>query len=217
MIKAVIFDYDGTLADRTKGACSAFRVYLKNFVVKEKIDMVLFESMVQDLMLWDEFGNGSKKLMIEKFNKKYRYNIEYQHLLNWWAENLGLYEPLFANTLKTLDYLKGKYKLGIITNGTIVGQNTKIDCTDIRHYFDSILISDEFEKAKPDTAIFNEALRQLDVLPEEAVYVGDSYSNDILGASNAKITPIWIWNDDGRYNLDSVKRIYKIEDLIEIL
>lgn len=217
MIKAVIFDYDGTLANREKGACSAYRVYLKNFVIKEKIDEVHFEALVQELMLWDESGASNKKYMFERFNKKHGYEIDYDHFLNWWIENLGIYEPLFENTLKTLDYLKDKYKLGIITNGTKKGQNFKIDSTNIRHYFDSIIISDEFGQHKPDVSIFEESLRQLNVLPHEAIYVGDSFYNDVLGAYNAKIKPIWIWCDDGKYNLDSTKRIFKIEELIEIL
>ncbi len=217
MIKAVIFDFDGTLADRAKGGCNAYRVYLKEFVVKEKVDPVYFEAMIQDLMLLDQFGTINKKLIAEKFNRKYGYNIDHVHLYNWWVRNLGLYEPLFENTLKTLDYLKEKYKLGMITNGSIIGQNIKIDSTNIRHYFDSIIISDEFGKAKPDVSIFNESLKQLDVLPHEAIYVGDTYSNDIQGAYNAGITPIWIWSDDGRYNLDSARRIYRIEELIGIL
>ncbi|MGI6608615.1 MAG: HAD family hydrolase [Erysipelotrichaceae bacterium] len=217
MIKAILFDYDGTLADRTKGACTAFRSYLKEYVIKDEIYEVYLEALVQDLLLWDEFGAGNKRLMIERFNSKYGYNINYDHFFKWWCENLGLFEPLFKNTLKTLNYLKGKYKLGIITNGTVIGQNTKIDNADIRHYFDTIIISDEFGKAKPDRLIFKEALKQLNVLPKEAIYVGDSYSNDIIGAYNAKITPVWIWPDDGRYDLHSTKRIYKIEELMEIL
>lgn len=217
MIKAVIFDYDSTLADRTYGANKALRLYLEEFVIKDKVDEVYFETMIQDLMLWDQFGAGSKKIMIENFNKKYGYQLDHHHFYSWWINNLGKHEPLFENTLKTLDYLKNKYKLGIITNGTLTGQNRKIDSTNIRHYFDSILISEGFGKAKPDVSIFKESLRQLDVLPSEAVFVGDSYSNDILGAYNSGITPIWIWSNDGRYNQDGIKRIYQIEDLIKIL
>ena len=126
MIKAVIFDIDGTLADRAKGGCNAYRVYLKEFVVKEKVDPVYFEAMIQDLLLLDQFGNSDKKLIVEQFNKKYGYNIDHVHLYDWWVRNLGLYEPLFENTLKTLDYLKEKYKLGMITNGSTIGQNTKL-------------------------------------------------------------------------------------------
>ena len=65
MIKAIIFDYDGTLADRTKATCTAFRIYLQSFVIEDKIDAVHLEAMVQDLVLWDEYGAGSKRLMVE--------------------------------------------------------------------------------------------------------------------------------------------------------
>lgn len=217
MIKAVIFDYDGTLADRCKASSLAFRDYLKEFVIKEDIDKVLLETIVQDLVLWDEFGAGEKIEIFHRLKNRYGYEVDVKHFLQWWWNNVGKYEPLFPNTLKTLEYLKKKYKLAIITNGTVTGQNTKIDSAGIRNYFEEIIISHGVGKEKPNKDIFEYTLAKLNVKKDETVYVGDSYHNDILGAYNAGLTAIWIWPDDGRENQDGIKRIYEIGQLRDIL
>ena len=217
MIKAVIFDYDGTLADRCKASSLALRSYLKEFVVEKDIDKVLLETIVQDLVLWDEFGAGEKIEIFQRLKNRYGYEVDVKHFLQWWWNNVGKYEPLFPNTLKTLEYLKKKYKLAIITNGTVTGQNTKIDSVGIRNYFDEIIISHGVGKEKPNKDIFEYTLAKLNVKADEAVYVGDSYHNDILGAYNAGLTAIWIWPDDGRENQDGIKRIYEIGQLRDIL
>ena len=217
MIKAVIFDYDGTLADRSKASSLALRNYLKEFVVEEDIDKVLLETLVQDIVLWDEFGAGEKIGIFRKLKNRYGYEVNVKHFLKWWWNNVGKYEPLFPNTLKTLEYLKKKYKLAIITNGTVTGQNTKIDSSGIRDYFEEIIISHGVGKEKPNKDIFEYTLAKLNVKAEEAVYVGDSYHNDILGAYRAGLTAIWIWPNDGRENQDGIKRIYEIGELRDIL
>ncbi len=218
MIKAVIFDYDGTLADRCKASSFAFRNYLLEFVVEKDIDKVLLETMVQDLILWDEFGAGVKKDTFARLKKYYGYDVDLTHFLHWWWDNVGKYEPLFPNTLETLKYLKEKgYKLAIITNGTVVGQNNKIDNAGIRDYFDEIIISHAVGLEKPDKEIYEYALNLLNVMADEAVFVGDSYHNDIYGAYKAGLNPIWIWPDDGRVNNDGLTRIYEIGQLREIL
>lgn len=44
--------------------------------------------------------------------------------------------------------------------------------------------------AKPDPAIFTPALQALGVVPERCLYVGDSVSNDVVGARAAGMTPL---------------------------
>ncbi len=59
-------------------------------------------------------------------------------------------------------------------------------------YLDFILASAVVGAAKPHPKIFQEALRLAQVLPEEAVHVGDSLIDDIWGAEQAGIRGILI-------------------------
>ncbi len=58
--------------------------------------------------------------------------------------------------------------------------------------FATVLISDEFGRRKPHPAIFEAALRDLGVAAEAALFVGDSISDDVVGARNAGVPVVWL-------------------------
>jgi len=62
----------------------------------------------------------------------------------------------------------------------------------VAQFFDPILISAEFGRRKPHPAIFRAALGALDVGPDEAWYVGDSFDDDVAGACNAGVGAVWV-------------------------
>lgn len=63
-------------------------------------------------------------------------------------------------------------------------------------YFDSITISSMAKSVKPSTDIFQYALSQHALDPQEAIHVGDSVREDVEGAEKAGLTGIWL-NRDG--------------------
>jgi putative hydrolase of the HAD superfamily len=70
---------------------------------------------------------------------------------------------------------------------------------------------------KPDPRIFHEALSELGVAPEEALYVGDSQDDDIVGAKRAGMQVAWI-NRTGQTLKPGVpQRDYEIHGLGELL
>ena len=56
---------------------------------------------------------------------------------------------------------------------------------------DAVIVSERAGVSKPDPRIFAIALEELDVRPEEAVMVGDSWKADIAGARAAGLRPVW--------------------------
>jgi putative hydrolase of the HAD superfamily len=76
-------------------------------------------------------------------------------------------------------------------------QRDKVALLNLTAVVDFVLISEEIGIAKPDPAIFAEALRLASVTPDEAIVVGDSPEFDIAGASAAGIRAIWL-NRTGR-------------------
>ncbi|MEQ6377986.1 HAD family hydrolase [Bacillaceae bacterium S4-13-56] len=100
---------------------------------------------------------------------------------------------VYEDTFETLDQLKGKYKLLLLTNGSPDLQNTKLEITpELVPYFDEIVISGDFGRGKPDKSIFEYALTLLDVSTKEALMVGDNLNTDILGANRAGIPSVWV-------------------------
>jgi len=75
-------------------------------------------------------------------------------------------------------------RLGIISNsdGRVAAA---LEAAGLRHHFDVVVDSALVGVEKPDPAIFRAALEALEVAPAEALYVGDLYEVDVLGARAA--------------------------------
>jgi beta-phosphoglucomutase-like phosphatase (HAD superfamily) len=82
--------------------------------------------------------------------------------------------------------------MAIVTNNSVAEQIEKLSALDIARYFDTIVISEDVGVIKPDPKIFAFALERLGAKAHEAVMVGDSLANDIAGAINAGIAPVWL-------------------------
>lgn len=123
---------------------------------------------------------------------------------------------LFSDTRECLEQLRGRYRLGIITDGSSDHQREKLDRTNIAGFFDTVIISGEVGIGKPDTRIFNLALKQLAADPEATVFVGDGLEKDIQGAQNAGIRGIWINREGIREKDPKVFPYMQIKSLNEL-
>jgi putative hydrolase of the HAD superfamily len=87
-------------------------------------------------------------------------------------------------------------RIGIVTNNLVAEQRDKLRRCELDRLIDALITSEETRVAKPDPAIFDVALDQLDLAPEDAVMIGDAWATDIVGARNAGVRPIWFnWRE----------------------
>jgi putative hydrolase of the HAD superfamily len=91
----------------------------------------------------------------------------------------------FPETPQVLDSLRGRYKLGVITN-YMDGYTCQLvfDKLGYRDTFDALVVSAEVGYRKPSRVIFEHALRETGSRPENCVMVGDMYDADVVGANN---------------------------------
>jgi len=59
-------------------------------------------------------------------------------------------------------------------------------------FFDPIVISDEYGWRKPHAGIFTDTLATLGIAPADALYVGDSVEDDVVGAKGAGLDVAWV-------------------------
>lgn len=216
-IKAIIFDFDDTLGNREIYAYETYYRLLKDTV--NVSDAIEFEAIMQDLMIWDEQGNISKSHITDMLKKKYDITFPVNNFLSWWNDEQWKASVTFSDTKQTLAKLKKKYTLGIITNGDSTTQRKKIQQSGLSTFFntDHIIVSGDYEYAKPDTRLFEQAAKALHLETSACCYVGDIFSNDVLGAYRSGMTPIWIWTHGPRMCKANITKIEKISDLLEIL
>jgi len=118
-------------------------------------------------------------------------------------------------TKDILQRLGKQYRLGVISNAD--GQIASV----LRHCriadcFQTITDSGLVGYEKPRAEIFHAALREMDVPPEESLYVGDVYSVDYLGATHAGLQAI-LFDVAGAYSNNGLKRAESLEELERIL
>lgn len=90
-----------------------------------------------------------------------------------------------------LDRLQARYRAALVTNFQHwPAIYDLLDHFELASLFDAVVISGEFGWRKPHPAIFQEALRRLDVRAKEAVFVGDDLEVDIKGAAACGIDGI---------------------------
>lgn len=176
MLEAVIFDWDGTLADT------------KDFLLKSfQITLMEIGCSVNDGFIERRFGIGAKGIFIAALKER---NIEYNDKIieNLIARKIEIQMEirdtvhLFDGVIELLDSLQDKVKMGLATMAPKKLISLQFKDMDIRKYFDVVITVDEVFHPKPDPEIFLKCAMNMNSKPERCVVIEDS----IFGVEAAK-------------------------------
>lgn len=168
MLKALLFDLDGTLADTNSVHrvtwAEALRPYGYDVTwdfYREHITGRVTKEIVADLL--PDFSAEEGRELIESKEADFR-------------ERAGTLEPLPG----LLDFVqKGRekeMKIALVTNAPKENAFTVLQVLGLDDAFDPVILADEVGSGKPDPALYNAALQALDVSAKEAVAFEDSAS-----------------------------------------
>jgi putative hydrolase of the HAD superfamily len=179
MINTVIFDLDQTLLDKHESlirfanhqydtfSLKSYNVNREGFIDKfTELNHAVRpkEEVYGELIAFFQIESALFPSMLEDLNRNFHeFVIGYP----------GLVDMLHA--LK-----QAGYKIGMITNGRAFYQLSKIKSLGIEGYFDNIIISGAVGIRKPDHAIFQLALANLEASAERTVFVGDNVKADMI-------------------------------------
>jgi putative hydrolase of the HAD superfamily len=191
VIRAVLFDLDETLLVR-KAAIRAFIAdqYQRHAAVLAGVVQDLYVSRF--LALEDE-GRTPKVVVYPQLATELGLSTTVAaDLLADYQAIYPRYAVLSPGAMETLAALRAKgLKIGIVTNGSAVVQNGKIDATGLRSLLDIVLVSEAEGLRKPDRPIFDLALQRLDLTADQAIFVGDNPAVDVDGARAAGLLAVW--------------------------
>jgi putative hydrolase of the HAD superfamily len=213
-IKAILFDLDNTILDRT----STFNNFTNSFL-KIYFDHIEVKQEIFDRIIYlDQDGYKDKKELFSELLEELPWKMKplQTELLDFYKTEYVKNAVLMEHTREILQHIRKKYKTGLITNGNTSIQYGKIDILEIRSDFDLIIVSEEAGIKKPDPKIFELALTKLELSPEQCIFIGDHPVNDIEGAAKIGMKTIWMkvnqpWKDEL-----TAKPIYSIEKLNEL-
>lgn len=217
MIKAVLFDFDETLQDRT----AAFEKYMDTFLDEfcKGISNEEIEKRKEEMRVTGKGGYVNREEWYANLVKSWDWKNapSSEVLANHYDTKFGDHNVIFPDSPKLLAELKNKgYIVGIITNGPSVLQHHKLDTSGLRTYCDIAVVSGDIGIHKPDPEIFRYTADKLGLKTEECVYVGDHPINDIQGAVESGMHAIrmnWGWFKDEDLRSD----VPVIEKIIDVL
>ena len=120
-----------------------------------------------------------------------------------WQKEL---ETLYPEAVQCLEFLSGKYKIGIIANQPL-GTEQRLEKYGLLQYIDLVVASAEEGVSKPDKRIFEIALSRSGCRACDSVMIGDRIDNDIVPANLLGMQTVWI--------KQSIWRYWKLKDKIE--
>lgn len=170
--------------------------------------------------LWIEYQKNkitAKKLQCRRFNVwSERLNVSSEKLNSAFLSAMAEICAPLDGAVNLLENLKGKAKLGIITNGFTELQRIRLERTCLKHHFEFIVISEEVGIAKPHAGIFEYALSLMgDPKRDRVLMVGDNPDSDILGGMNVGFHTCWL-NADNRETPDYIAPHYHVRSLRDL-
>jgi 2-haloacid dehalogenase len=96
----------------------------------------------------------------------------------------------FPDTVAALRQLKGKFKLGIISNvdDDLFSASARLFETDL----DCVTTAGQARAYKPSLEIFRLAQKKMSILPEHWLHAGQSIYHDVIPAKSLGISTVWV-------------------------
>jgi HAD superfamily hydrolase (TIGR01509 family) len=197
-LKAVLFDIDDTLFDRELSQVLSLDHFVEKYpVIFNKSDRtILWQAWMESGRLTDvdfvagRFDRGARS----------RYFLKLLNLPNEIADDLTRLYLEYYPTLKVpiegalplIHQLLRSVKVGVISNSLPDVQYRKIQTLGLTNLLSCIVLSEELGIRKPDPRVFQHAAGLLRVQSPECLFVGDSFSADVIGAKAAGMQACWL-------------------------
>jgi putative hydrolase of the HAD superfamily len=123
---------------------------------------------------------------------------------------------LYPETRETLERLKKMgLKIGLVTGGYQVDLKQILPEVGLQQFFDVQVCADTVGKRKPHPLAFQYALEKLNVRAAEAIFIGDDYRSDYLGAQDVGMIPVLICREGSA--VSGVRVIHRLDEIFEII
>lgn len=191
--RSIFIDLDDTLWAFTENARDTFEEMYHQYRFEryfQSFDHFMELYVPKNLELWDLYGRheiSKDELNARRFSYPLlQVGVDDPALVKAYSDGFFAAIPykrkLMPHAMEALEYLSGKYRLYILSNGFRELQEQKMRSAGILHYFRKIVLSEDIGAHKPFPAIFNFAMSATQSEFRTSLMIGDNWKNDIVGA-----------------------------------
>ncbi|MGY5452208.1 HAD family hydrolase [Agarivorans sp. MS3-6] len=195
----LFFDLDDTLVDDTVATEAAVIALFKHYQPEQLSDALSHWKRALKLY-YPAFLQG-KLTAAEMRQARIREALQLPTISSERAEQAFEYfmqqyiaaTQLYPDTLACLEeLLQHGWRLALVSNGPEDMQQRKVKAAGLQPYFEFVLTAEVAGAAKPDAAIFEQALARAKLNANAGCYVGDNLTNDAKGAVAAGLSSVWL-------------------------
>jgi len=207
-LRAVFFDFGGTLLDMESDARAHQRTYDK---VVEKFDLPLSGRELYDAMEtelaprqakaggdWLNVKDLTHDALVEVLS-----SLGCEFRMQDWVWFWGAYNSLHKQYLVPISYAAGVLAdarklglhVGLVSDVDQEFLATAMEAVRLKDAFDAITTSEDVKRSKPSKEMFLAGLEKAKCKPGEAIHVGDSLERDVAGAKAVGIRTIHFSTD----------------------
>ncbi|WP_241758249.1 HAD family hydrolase [Myxococcus landrumensis] len=219
--KAIFFDVDDTLVDRTGAFARYFEALMARFpsVFPEHRRAEDFAT----IQSFDERGGRDRDAFCLDVTKTFSMGISAKEL---WTDFRMTLPGLVGTDPKLVEWMTAlakRHPVVTVSNGFAGTQRMKLLRAGLYHTVPEGFFSSEVGVEKPDPRIFLTALEHVRREPAEVLHVGDDPERDIVGAAKVGITTCWVshgrpWPQALPPPTFTVERITsRVEDFAQVL
>ncbi len=236
MIKGLLFDVNGTITDilTNEGHDDMYRM-LSNFldyqgvsISADEVKRLYFEiNKRQRKSSGEEFPEfdavGIFREIVEQNASDYTKALpqEKQNLLPqilaevFRAASRFKLQP-YPGVVDVLNSLREQYRLGALSDGQHVWAIPELRSAGLLEFFDPLIISSDLKFRKPDRRMFELILKQMELTPEEVLFVGNDMYRDVFGAHEAGIKTVFFKSNQGEQKYSGAEPDYIIYDFHQL-
>ena len=202
----IYFDLDDTLIDHKTAQDRGLLDLWSQYPQLQDTDPNTFTKVYADVntRLWKAYRNNE---IDQQTLRRCRFEQTFEDLQLKkpdWREVDSAYMACYSRHWEWIDdarqafvALSEHYPIGIMTNGFTDIQQKKFKHISLNRYSRHLVISEQVGFLKPDPRIFAHSAKIAEMDPSQLLYVGDSYSSDILGGSKSGWRTAW-YQSNGR-------------------
>jgi putative hydrolase of the HAD superfamily len=201
-LRAVLFDLDDTLLDHApcrRNAWEALRRAFPGFarvpvetLIREQES--LFREHQPRVLRGEWTPEESVRESLRCLGERYALQWQDAELDRVWQAFSLAYESQWfpvAGAGALLHALAGRVAVGVVTNGLYAPQKAKLAAAGLAPYVQFLMTPDVAGAAKPEAEIYQAALQCADATPASAVFAGDLWETDMVGAHAAGLRALW--------------------------
>lgn len=223
MIKAILWDVDGTLLNFKASESASMKATYKYFDLGECSDETVARYSKINQGYWErlERGEVTKEQVLrcrfEDFlSQEGITSPSATEFCQYYEQGLADTIVYIDNSLELMKSLKGRVLQYAVTNGAKNVQHQKLANAKMDVLFDGVFISDEVGYEKPNKLFFDFVSKSIPKLEKsEIIIVGDSLTSDIKGGNNMDVLTCW-YNPNGQAAGEQYHIDYEINNLNEI-